>query len=225
VKTLSANPVGREILERLKDRGGVLRLPPFFVSRQDGSYAQHENLFDGVYIGERNITERGWTVENFLRDPALQRRLAREMSQTILHEFVHAVQGRRAPWKKGYFSNTVAIEQEAFLLEAMYIVAELRADPASRNDGEHSWMPITLAHDFDGFLSTIADMYEENTTGPDEGADATIARLRAEWPAYRVEIYLVLSARAGNPASAKMYMDRARAAAAKAGLPEPKPLD
>jgi hypothetical protein len=225
VKVLSANPVGREVLERLKDRGGVLRLPPFFISKQKDSHAQHENLFDGVYLSEDNITSRGWTVEQVLKDPALQRKLVYEMRSTILHELVHAAQGRRAPWRKGYFTNTVSIEQEAFLYQTMFIVAELKADPKARNTGHDLWLAPSLAQDFDAFLEEVADMYENNARTGDAGADATIARLRAEWPAYRVEIYRALAARAQGPALAKMYMDKARAAASEAGLPEPKPLD
>lgn len=224
-KVLSANPVGREVLERLKDRGGVLRLPPFFISKQKDSHAQHENLFDGVYLSEDNITSRGWTVEQVLKDPALQRKLVHEMRSTILHELVHAVQGRRAPWSEGYFTNTVSIEQEAFLYQTMFIVAELKADPKARNNGHDLWLAPSLAQDFDAFLEEVADLYENNARTGDAGADATIARLRAEWPAYRVEIYRALAARAPGPALVKMYMDKARAAASEAGLPEPKPLD
>ncbi|MDP3542752.1 MAG: hypothetical protein Q8T11_09845 [Elusimicrobiota bacterium] len=58
-------------------RGGVIRLPAFFISRQDDSHAQHEKFFDGVYLAETEITRRGWTVEQVLESPELQRPLAR----------------------------------------------------------------------------------------------------------------------------------------------------
>ena len=224
VKTLSLNPVGRDVLSKLRDRGGVLRLPPFFISRQDGSYAEHENLFDGVYIGEDEVTGRGWTVEQFLGDPALQRRLIREMSSTVVHELTHAVQGRRPPWTPGYFKLTFEAEQEAFFREMLFRLAELERDPAARNDGHDRWMVPDAADDLDGFLESVAEMYEKNVSVPNPYFDAFLREQRERWPVFRVHMYQVLAARADTPASAKMYMDKARAAAKEAGLPEPAPL-
>ncbi|MBI2788116.1 MAG: hypothetical protein HYX59_05485 [Elusimicrobia bacterium] len=224
VKVLAPNPVGREVLDKLRDRGGVLRLPPFFISRQDDSYGQHENLFDGVYLSEGEVTSRGWTVEQFLKDPALQRQLVREMSSTVLHELTHAVQGRRPPWTPGYFKNTFEAEQEAFFREMLYRLAELERDPAARNNGHDQWMVPDAAADLDGFLKSVAAMYEKNVSVPNPYFDAFLAGQRARWPSFRVHIYQVLAARAHTPASAKMYMDKAKAAAKEAGLPEPAPL-
>lgn len=224
VKTLSVNPVGREVLDKLRDRGGVLRLPPFFISRQDDSYGQHENLFDGVYLNEGEVTGRGWTVERFLKDPALQRQLIREMSSTVVHELTHAVQGRRPPWTPGYFTNTFEAEQEAFFREMLFRLAELERDPAARNNGHDQWMVPDAAADIDGFLKSVAEMYDKNVSVPNPYFDAFLAEQRARWPAFRVHIYQVLAARAHGPAMAKMYMDKAKAAAKEAGLPEPAPL-
>lgn len=224
VKILSPNPVGREVLDKLRDRGGVLRLPSFFISRQDDSYGQHENLFDGVYLNEGEVTSRGWTVEQFLKDPALQRQLIREMSSTVLHELTHAVQGRRPPWTPGYFTNTFEAEQEAFFREMLFRLAELERDPAARNNGHDQWMVPDAADDLDGFLKSVAAMYEKNVSVPNPYFDAFLAEQRARWPAFRVHIYQVLAARAHTPASAKMYLDKAKAAAKEAGLPAPAPL-
>lgn len=224
VKILAPNPVGREVLDKLRDRGGVLRLPPFFVMRQDDSYAQHENFFDGVYLNEGEVLGRGWTVEQFLKDPALQRRLIREMSSTVLHELTHAVQGRRPPWTPGYFKLTFEAEQEAFFREMLFRLAELERDPAARNNGHDQWMVPDAADDLDGFLKSVAAMYEKNVSVPNPYFDAFLAEQRARWPAFRVHIYQVLAARAHTPASAKMYLDKAKAAAKEAGLPEPAPL-
>lgn len=225
VAQLSANPVGRATLEALRDRSGVLRLPRFFVSRQDDSYAQHENLFDGVYLSEGEIIERGWTVERFLKDPALQRQLVREMTSTIVHELTHAVQGRRPPWTPGYFKNTIEAEQEAFFQEMLFRLAALEADPAARNNGHDQWMVPDAADSLDGFLRSVAGMYEKNVVvGSDPYFNAYMAAQRARWPAFRVHIYEVLAARAPSPRMAKMYMDKAAAAAKEAGLPQPAPL-
>lgn len=224
VKALSVNPVGREILAKLRDRGGVLRLPAFFLSSQDDSYAQHESFFDGVYLNVNEVTNRGWTVEQFLKDPALQRRLIRETNSTVVHELTHAVQGRRPPWTKGYFTNTFEAEQEAFFQEMLFRLAELERDPAARNDGHDAWMVPDAADDLDGFLKSVAGMYEKNVPVPNPYFDAFLAEQRARWPAFRVHIYQVLAARATTPASAKMYLDKAKAAAKEAGLPAPAPL-
>jgi len=224
VKALSVNPVGREILAKLRDRGGVLRLPAFFLSSQDDSYAQHENFFDGVYLNVNEVVNRGWTVEQFLKDPALQRQLIREMNSTVVHELTHAVQGRRPPWTKGYFKNTTEAEQEAFFREMLFRLAELERDPAARNDGHDAWMVPDAADDLDGFLKSVAEMYEKNVVVGEPYFNAFLAEQRARWPAFRVHIYQVLAARATTPASAKMYLDKAKAAAEEAGLPAPSPL-
>lgn len=223
-KVLARNPVGRELLAKLRDRGGVLRMPPFFVSKQEDSYAQHENFFDGVYLNEKEVLSRGWTVEQFLKDPELQRRLIREMDATVVHELTHAVQGRRPPWTKGYFQLSTEAEQEAFLREMLYRVAELERDPAARNDGHDAWMVTSSADDLDGFLKSVADMYEDNVVVGEPYFTKFLDAQRERWPAFRVHIYLVLSSRQDTPGMAKMYLDKAKAAAKEAGLPEPTAL-
>lgn len=223
-KMLSVNPIGREILRKLTDRGGTLRLPPFFISNQEDSYGQHESFYDGVYLNANEVTRRGWTVEQFLKDPALQRQLIREMSATVVHELTHAVQGRRPPWTKGYFSNSTEAEQEAFFKEMLFRVAELERDPAARNDGHDAWMVTSAADDLDGFLKSVAEMYEKNAVVGEPYFNAFLKEQRARWPVYRVHIYQVLAARADSPGMAKMYLDKAKAAAKEAGLPEPTAL-
>lgn len=222
IKVLSRNEIGRATLDALRDRLGVIRLPTFFISHQDDSYGEHENFFDGVYLNEDEVTSRGWTIEQFLKDPALQRQLIREMNSTVLHELTHAVQGRRPPWTPGYFTNTTEAEQEAFFQEMLYRVAELERDPAARNNDHDQWMPIDAADNIDNFLKSIAAMYEKNKPiGRDPYFNAYMAAQRARWPSFRVHIYQVLASRANTPASAKMYMDKAKAAAKEAGLPVP----
>lgn len=222
VKELSRNPVGREILDKLRDRGGVIRLPTFFISRQDDSHAQHEKFFDGVYLDADEITGRGWTVEQVLEDHELQRRLIREMNSTVFHELVHAVQGRRPPWTTGHFKLSTEAEQEAFLRQTLFLIAELEAGEPRNAHGR--WMISDAAEDLDGYLKTVAGMYEKNVVVGDPYFKAFLAEQRARWPAFRVHAYRVLASRASTPASAKMFMDKAKAAAEEAGLPAPAPL-
>jgi hypothetical protein len=146
------------------------------------------------------------------------------MNSTVVHELTHAVQGRRAPWTPGYLTNTFEAEQEAFFREMLFRLAELERDPSARNDGHDAWMVPDAADDLDGFLKSVAAMYEKNVSVPNPHFDAFLAEQRARWPAFRVHIYQVLAARATTPASAKMYLDKAKAAAKEAGLSEPAPL-
>ena len=171
------------------------------------------------------LSEHGWTVEQFLKDPELQRRLIRDMNSTVVHELTHAVQGRRPPWTPGYFKNTIEAEQEAFLQETLFRLAELENDPKLTNNGHDQWMLPEAADSLDGFLSSVAGMYDKNVViGKDPYFNAYIAAQRARWPAFRVHIYEVLAARATSSGTAKMYMDKAKAAAKEAGLPEPAAL-
>ncbi len=223
-KLLALNPVGQEIMAKLRDRGGVLRMPAFFLSNQEDSYGMHENFYDGVYLNAGELASRGWTREQFLKDPKLQRQLIREMSSTVVHELTHAVQGRRPPWTKGYFKNTTEAEQEAFFREMLYRVAELERDPTARNDGHDAWMVSSAADDLDGFLKSVADMYEKNVVVGEPYFNAFLVEQRARWPAFRVHMYQVLAARAESPGMAKMYLDKAKAAAKDSGISKLAPL-
>ena len=80
------------------------------------------------------------------------------------------------------------------------------------------------AEDLDGYLKTVAGMYEKNVVVGDPYFKAFLDEQRARWPAFRVHAYRVLASRASTPASAKMYLDKAKAAAKEAGLSEPAPL-
>ncbi len=225
VKVLSRNAVGLATLNSLRDRFGVLRLPTFFISQQKDSYGEHEDFFDGVYLNAEEVTSRGWTIEQFLKDPALQRQLIREMDSTVLHELTHAVQGRRPPWRPTYFKNSVESEQQAFLQETLYRLAQLEGDPSARNNGHDQWMIPDAADSLDAFLKNVAGMYEKNVVvGTDPDYNAYFAAQRALWPVFRVHMYQVLAAHASGAGSAKLYIDKARAAAKAAGLPEPAPL-
>ncbi|UPT73663.1 MAG: hypothetical protein M0D55_17680 [Elusimicrobiota bacterium] len=83
-------------------------------------------------------------------------------------------------------------------------------------------MILEAAESLDGFMKSVAGMYEKNVViGDDPHFNAFIAAQRARWPAYRVRLYLLLSERATVPFSAKMYLEKARAAAKEAGLPDP----
>lgn len=215
IATLSQNPVGREILNKLRDRGGVIRLPTFFLAEQDGSYAYAEGFFDGVYLSQKEVTQRGWTVEQFMKDPALQRRLIREMQSVVAHELVHGTQFRRAPWVKGYFRMAVEHEYESFIRQHFYIYEMVKADPAMVLYGDDDDILESPVADLDAFLRERDEMYPKDSHVSEPPFQAYLAKVRAEMPAHRVEVYNLLAERAekqNRPGLARMYKDKAAAA-------------
>ncbi len=97
VTTLSRTAVGREILDGLRDRGGVLRMPTFYVSYQKGSAAQYTPP-DAVFLSVETIEDGGVTVDQFLRDPKAQLDYLEREQAVIAHELKHADQARRSPF-------------------------------------------------------------------------------------------------------------------------------
>ena len=229
VKVLSANPVGRRILEDLRDRGGVLRMPTFYVSKQDGSLAAHTSLLDAVYIDQDQITAEGWTVEQFLKDPALQRQFIAKFQSTLAHELTHAVQGRRNPFVKDYWLPAMEHEYEAFVNEHFYTHERLKADPSVELEGEDQYAYLEMLADLGAYLRGLDTLgsYEDNVHSPDARWEKWRAELFAGWPAHRAEAYRLLALReyaAGHDLAANSYQSRARDAAQAAGLPLPPDL-
>ncbi len=228
VKVLSANPVGRRILDQLRDRGGVLRMPTFYVSKQDGSLAAHTALLDAVYIGADEVTAMGWTVEQFLKDPALQREFVRKFQSTLAHELTHAGQGRRSPLQSDYFRPAMEHEYEAFVNELLYNHERLKADPTADIGGD-IYHYLESLRDLAGYLRDLDGLgsYQKNVHIDNAFWRAWRADLFARWPAHRVEAYHLLALRehaAGRDRVAQKYQERAHAAAVAAGLPLPPEL-
>lgn len=228
LKRLALNPVGRQTLDALRDRFGVIRLPTFYVMKQDDAIASHTGVFDGMFISEDEITSRGWTVEQFLRDPELQRRYVRENDDTIAHELTHAGDARRPPWSPGYFRETKEAEEHAYLQEVYYRLAAFEADPSRRRMGQDEWLVVKAGPD--GLIEHLreqlsAEPYKDNVRqGNDRAFNDYYAQKLAEWPATRIHYLLIAASRAQTPQSAKMYLDAAKKVAAEAGLPAPTPL-
>jgi membrane protease YdiL (CAAX protease family) len=230
LKVLSRNPVGREVLEHLRDRGGVVRLPTFFVrsSKDDGDamvtiVAQHEGYFDGLYIGAGLLRDHGWTVDEFLSRPDLQRRVVVEFQATLAHELTHAVQSRRSPFSREPWQfESMEHEYEAYAVQNLYVHAQLQADPHAAIDSETLYeyenaldlglVAALKAHDAD---------YPQDRHADSPHWNALRAQISARWPALRVEGYVLLARRQPLPRLAEAYMKKARAAAAQAGLPVP----
>jgi hypothetical protein len=226
---LSGNAVGRAILDQLRDRGGVLRLPRFYVITKPEVLAQYSVITDAVYIAEDQITALGFTVEQFLADPAVQRRVVRELQSTIAHELTHTVQGRRSPLEKEYWQNAMQHEYEAFVNELWYNHERLKADPSAAIQANDLYAYEESLADLAGYLRGLDSLgsYKDNVQVDNARWRAWRADLEARWPAHRVEGYLLLAERAraeGRQASAQRYWNQARDAAQAAGLPAPAPL-
>ncbi len=230
VRILSENPVGRRILDDLRDRGGVLRLPHVFVSKSQGSImAVHNPVFNGIYIDEEQITDLGFTVEQFLNDPEVQRQVAGVLHSTMAHELTHAVQGRRSPLEREFYQQAMEHEYEAYVNELFYAHERLKADPSAHMTDDDMSNYLSSLADLASYLRGIdeRDAYQGNIHVDNERWRAWHADLAARWPAHRVEGYHLLALReqaAGRARDAARYQQRAVESAEAAGLPAPPPL-
>ncbi|MBI3289706.1 MAG: hypothetical protein HYZ74_09340 [Elusimicrobia bacterium] len=225
IKTLSANPIGRQVLDELRDRGGVIRMPTFYVSKMPVTkYADNSSRFDAIYISQHEIEKRGWTVDEFMANPTFQRRLIREMQVAILHELVHSGQNRSAPWTPGYFTYSLESEYEAYLKEHYYVFELLKADPKRHLFSDEELILRSPAANLSSYLTSLGDSYQKNIHVASPAMDAYLAKVRSDMPTHRVEVFVLLSENARlqqSPSQAAIYMRQARAAAKEAGLPPP----
>lgn len=153
IETLSANPVGRRVLDGLRDRLGMIRLPDFYLSSHD-AIASHMPLFDAVFIERAAVTGRGISEESFLHDPAAQRAFARSFAEFFAHELTHAAQARGSILGEGSFKDTIEAEWEAYLVQHEYIHEQLRLAPESvdfNSLGEYE----TVLDNLDEYLAEI----------------------------------------------------------------------
>lgn len=230
VRILSENPVGRRVLDQLRDRGGVLRLPAIFVADNPGNImASHAPLTNGVYIDESQITALGFTMEQFVNDPDVQRQVAARVHTTMLHELTHALQDRRSPLDREYYQQSMQREYEAYVNELFYIHERLKADPSTELSDDDETSYLESLSSLDSYLRgiDIRDAYRDNVHIDNARWRAWSADLAARWPAHRAEAYHLLALREhanGMRYSAATYQNRAVEAAQAAGLPAPPPL-
>lgn|GEM_PF-2947808 len=125
-RILSQDPVGRKVIDGLRDRGGVLRMPAFYVSYQNGSEAYYAPP-ESVTLSAASIEAGGVTVARFLRDPAAQTAYVEREQGVLAHELEHAAQARRSPFDSD--TRTLLTTNAARLIAA--IEAYVRPAPAS----------------------------------------------------------------------------------------------
>lgn len=227
--TLSKNPVGRDVLDHLRDRFGVLRLPVFLVRTEENAVASHAAIEDAVYIGRGEITAYGWTVEEFLRDPAKQLKYIEDNQDTFAHELRHANQARRSILEPGQLKNTMEYEYEAYLTEHFYNHERLKADPQVKLDAGSLGSYEMILDDVDDYLRQLDtyEAYKDNVHLDSPRYRAYFAALHKDWYAHRIEGYALLVERykgGKNPLLARAYERKAREIAAKTGLPLPPSL-
>lgn len=225
IRELSRNPVGHGILEQLRDRGGTIRLPEFFVSAQKDQWmAANLPTLDAVFIAKNEITSRGWTVDEFVKNPELQGRFAKEFRTTFAHELTHAVQVRRSLILPGAAMES---EYEAFLAQHFYVHALLMVDPHAELSKYDLGEYLTALPDLEKYLHSLDthESYknEEHVRTPDY--DKYFAQVRAQWPEHAKEGYVLLARRAlpDHPRLAAAYWAKASELARKHGLPPPDP--
>lgn len=228
---LSRNPVGRELLEELRDRGGALRMPSFHVVTLEGTNAIYSPFFNAILLSDEMITDAGYTLEQFKNDPEIRRDVLVRNQDVLAHELQHAAQYRRSPLAREYYSLSVEREYEAYTTQFRYDHARLMADPHAAD-----------SNDFFNYRSMIADMITYLREHVDEDPTYRVlsteqrdrdprwtawrAELMAELPRARVEGFrqLALRYQQSNPVLSAHFMHCAREAAAEAKLPAPAPL-
>ncbi len=224
---LSKNSEGRKLLDGLRDRFGVLRPPKFFVARLDGAAGFSFPVLNGIFL-DPALAARGWSVEEFLTDPAKQRRLAREADELLFHEMFHALQFRKAvqPGQLERFPRqlhhylTVELEYEAYIADRLYVHAKLRADPLAAIHDLHNYE--LFLDDLDAYIKSRVDdssTYALFTHTQSRYYRKVLADQRARMPALSVEGYLLLARRfqSSDPELAKEYLEKARRRALEHG--------
>ena len=102
-----------------------------------------------------------------------------------------------------------------------------KADPAMALHGEDDDYLEAPAANLDGFLRERDGLYPKDVHVSEPGFNAFLAGVRADMPAHRVDVYMLLAERAmkqNHAGMARIYEGKAKAAAKAAGLPEPAPL-
>jgi hypothetical protein len=211
VSTIQEYPQGRMVLDGLRDRGGTLRPPVFLVGKlDDGASGFYFPVFNAVILSEDEITEEGWTVDEFLADPAKQRELAQKKDTIVLHELYHAKQFRHTILFDGqldHFPNQLGaylrleMEYETYFEEMVYIHQKLQADPhADIPDSQMLQYELFIA-DLDDFWRGLDDsgLYDKFQHVDSARDQHRLAEMRARWPAISEEGKELLKRRLSTP--------------------------
>lgn len=234
IKELSKTPRGRALLDDLRDAGGTVRLPKFYLIDQSRSGAFENPLVHGVFLSPAYVEARGWDVHDFLQDPEKQRRLAREHWQLAYHELYHAKQSFRLsfswgmpvlyPGQLNHFPRQLTsfphleLEYEAHIEDNLALLERLESEPDAPGD---DWHLEKFAGGIDLFLADIdgAAAYRSFVRVDSRFYREYIADVRARWPRLSVRIYEVLAVRHRNdPARAMLYRQMALIRAQQHGL-------
>jgi hypothetical protein len=199
-QALAANPVGRSILDSLRDEDGRLELPDFYVSDQTRSSAWHEPGLYRVAIASSWLDRRGWSVESLSASPLLQGELAREIAPTLAHELVHSVQYRRSNLFRDPFSflrATLESEYEAELTEQLFIHEALRADPVRPLAERYLVRYEEFLKDPERELRGLdrLPVYQDHVRGDAAAFQSNLQRFESRLPRLQKEGYALLARR------------------------------
>ncbi len=234
---VAQNPEGRKVLEKLRDRGGKLRLPDFYVAEVGaGTGARYIALYEGVYINPSYLKSAGVTLEEVRKDPKAAAKLIRHIEVTLFHELHHASQFRRNLLVPGMLEKfpsqlykvlSLQTEYQTHTTEQRYVHEKLKVDPSAEmkyyevreyehflDDYEAFLRGIDNAHAYRWFADIDSKYYEEFLAG-----ERSVHDERA------VEGYLNLARRAiaeKSTRQADKYYQKAVDRAERAGLPTPE---
>lgn len=226
LEELALHKEGRDTIDGLRDRFGVVRMPRFYVGNTRDAVARYAPLADALTVDAGAITAEGVSVEQFLASTELQAAFAKRHGSLFAHELRHAGQSRRSPLEDGVVRHIMNFEAEyeSYLTEHFWAFDKLKADPGADLTTEEYGNVLAGLDDFDTYLRMTEGGYPKNVHIDEPYYNEKFARLRAGWPAHQVELNLLLAARyrlQGAEKTARMHESVAARIAAKHGLPVP----
>lgn len=210
---LGEHPTGRELLTRFKDSKGKPDLPPVLVVKMsqrpgEGGYGNAAAVAfpDGSFIALNYWYTREAALANappaeraalakklmtpeamqdwLLANPTARQNLVRTLDGTLLHELVHAWQGRRGRFEVEMLRgntpqvNPLEKEHEAYRTEMLYFHDKLLKDPATAVNAPEFATYQSLIADYGQYKDAITRLYM--TTFPGSSDYKTAADLQVE---------------------------------------------
>ncbi|MBI4422585.1 MAG: hypothetical protein HY554_02590, partial [Elusimicrobia bacterium] len=215
IAALADNPAGRRVLDGLRDRFGRVHLPVFMVSegQHEDTVAVHLGIFDGVFIDAREIRGYGWSVDEFLSDPAKQRQFVRDYLDFVGHELWHAAQARASWGNLVPGPRPMEDEHEAYLIQHFINHERLKRDPSALGSELVAYEDVL--DDLDAYFRDLAQAaaYQGRPSGGRSAAhERFMSEVRAGWTAHRIEGYELLSQRYERfPRVRDRYLQKAEA--------------
>ncbi len=196
-------------IERIKG----LKTPAVFVADVSALPVRYEPRLHALLISPKALAARGWTVEEFVNSPVLQRRLARELDADAARELFRMSQAMNNPFYDGQNldAGPIEAEREALLFEHDYVHAKLKADPHAPLDAAALERYVTMLGDFKRGLARHDSLPEVARRGYWNAGHyrALFLHRDFDWPEHAVEGYLLLARRAATSHERAQWIKRA----------------